>query len=61
MRETVSTVRAALELKQVFEELAKAEEKGITEERKKQLEEDAAQKGYEGALQRSQIRSRKCH
>ncbi|PWN34065.1 DnaJ-domain-containing protein [Meira miltonrushii] len=45
VRETVSTVRAALELKQVFEELAVAEEKGITEERKKQLEEAAAQKG----------------
>ncbi|MCO5555484.1 hypothetical protein L7F22_009029 [Adiantum nelumboides] len=45
VRETVSTVRAALELKSVFEELAKAEEQGITEERKKQLEEDAAQKG----------------
>lgn len=45
VRETVSTVRAALELKQVFEELAKAEEQGITEEKKKQLEEDAAQKG----------------
>lgn len=45
VRETVSTVRAALELKQVFEELAKAEEQGITEERKKQLEEAAASKG----------------
>jgi hypothetical protein len=45
VRETVSTVRAALELKQVFEELAKAEEQGITEDRKKQLEEAAAQKG----------------
>ncbi|PWN50839.1 DnaJ-domain-containing protein [Violaceomyces palustris] len=45
VRETVSTVRAALELKSVFEELAKAEEQGITEERKKQLEEAAAEKG----------------
>jgi len=44
-KETISTVRAALELKTVFEELAKAEETGITEERKKQLEEAAAEKG----------------
>lgn len=45
VRETVSTVRAALELKSVFEELAKAEQDGITEERKKQLEDQAAEKG----------------
>lgn len=45
VRETVSTVRAALELKSVFEEMAKAEEQGITEERKKQLEDQAAEKG----------------
>ncbi|KAL9932151.1 hypothetical protein V8E36_008923 [Tilletia maclaganii] len=47
LRETVSTVRAALEVKSVFEELAKAEnsESGLTEERRKQLEEAAAEKG----------------
>ncbi|SPO44669.1 related to DnaJ-like protein [Moesziomyces antarcticus] len=45
VRETVSTVRAALELKSVFEELAKAEEQGITVERKRELEEQAAEKG----------------
>jgi X-domain of DnaJ-containing len=45
IRETVSTVRAALELKTVFEELSKAEEQGITEDRKRQLEEAAAEKG----------------
>lgn len=45
LRETVSTVRAALELKTVFEELAKAETEGITEDRKKELEEEAATKG----------------
>ena len=45
VRETVSTVRAALELKNVFEELAKAEEAGITVERKRELEEQAAEKG----------------
>ncbi|EST05800.1 DNAJ-containing protein, X-domain protein [Kalmanozyma brasiliensis GHG001] len=45
VRETVSTVRAALELKKVFEELAKAEEAGITVDRKRELEEQAAEKG----------------
>lgn len=45
VKETVSTVRAALELKTVFEELAKAEESGITVERKRELEERAAEKG----------------
>lgn len=39
------TVRAALELKAVFEELQNAETNGITEERKKELEEKAATKG----------------
>jgi len=48
VRETVSTLHAALELKKVFEELAKAEDEGITEERKKQLEDMAAEKGYVG-------------
>ncbi|KAK0533747.1 DnaJ-like protein [Tilletia horrida] len=47
LRETVSTVRAALEVKTAFEELAKAEngEGGLTEERRRQLEEAAAEKG----------------
>ncbi|WFD36815.1 hypothetical protein MCUN1_003705 [Malassezia cuniculi] len=45
VRETFSTVRAALDLKSVFEELARAEEEGITEERKRELEEQAAEKG----------------
>lgn len=45
---TVSTVRAALELKSVFTELEKAEKSGgLTEERKRELEEKAAQKGME--------------
>jgi len=38
-------VRAALELKSVFEELAKAEESGLSEERRKELEDQAASKG----------------
>ena len=50
VRETVSTVRAALELKNVFEELSKAEEQGITEARKRQLEDEAAEKGYVASL-----------
>lgn len=50
VRETVSTLHAALELKKVFEELAKAEDEGITEERKKQLEDKAAEKGYVARL-----------
>lgn len=45
VRETFSTVRAALELKSVFEELGRAEEEGITEERRRELEEQAAEKG----------------
>lgn len=46
---TVSTVRSALELKSVFEELKKAEEssEGISEEKRKELEEKAAQKGLQ--------------
>lgn len=46
---TVSTVKSALELKSVFEELKKAEESaaGISEEKRKELEEKAAQKGLQ--------------
>lgn len=40
-----STVRAALELKSVFEELQKAESEGLSDEKKKELEEKAAAKG----------------
>jgi len=43
--ETVSTVRSALELKQVFDQIAEAEKSGATEEEKKKLEEQAAEKG----------------
>ena len=43
--ETYSTVRSALELKAIFEELQKAEETGMSEEKKKELEEKAATKG----------------
>ncbi|CAE6446757.1 unnamed protein product [Rhizoctonia solani] len=43
--ETVSTVRSALELKQVFDQIAQAEKAGVSPEEKKKLEEQAAEKG----------------
>ncbi|CAE6466814.1 unnamed protein product [Rhizoctonia solani] len=43
--ETVSTVRSALELKQVFDQIAEAEKAGVSPEEKKKLEEQAAEKG----------------
>ncbi|CAE6409884.1 unnamed protein product [Rhizoctonia solani] len=43
--ETVSTVRSALELKQVFDQIAEAEKSGMNPEQKKKLEEQAAEKG----------------
>ncbi|KAF8674535.1 X-domain of DnaJ-containing [Rhizoctonia solani] len=42
--ETVSTVRSALELKQVFDQIAEAEKSGMNPEQKKKLEEQAAEK-----------------
>jgi hypothetical protein len=41
---SVSTVRAALEVKRVFEQLAEAEKVGATPEQRKKLEEQAAEK-----------------
>lgn len=41
---SVSTVRAALEVKQVFEQLAEAEKGGVTPEQKQKLEEQATEK-----------------
>ncbi|QRW22630.1 X-domain of DnaJ-containing [Rhizoctonia solani] len=41
---TVSTVRSALELKQVFDQIAEAEKSGMNPEQKKKLEEQAAEK-----------------
>lgn len=43
--ETVSTLRSAYELTDVFKELSLAEEKGLSEEDRKKLEEKAAAKG----------------
>ena len=55
VRETVSTFRAALELKSVFDELQKAEDEGITEERKKQLEDQAAEKGLRALFKTAKL------
>lgn len=43
----VSTVRSALELKKVFDELSAAEASGISPEDKRKLEEQAAEKGLQ--------------
>ncbi|KAM0756667.1 DnaJ-domain-containing protein [Meredithblackwellia eburnea MCA 4105] len=43
--ETVSTVRSAYALKEVFEKLSAAEKSGLSEEKKKELEDKAAQMG----------------
>lgn len=42
--DSLSTVRAALEVKQVFEQLAEAEKGGVTPEQKQKLEEQATEK-----------------
>jgi len=44
LRHSVGTVRAALEVKAVFEQLAQAEKGGVTPEQRKKLEEQAAEK-----------------
>jgi hypothetical protein len=41
---SVATVRAALEVKRVFEQLAEAEKAGANPEQRKKLEEQAAEK-----------------
>jgi X-domain of DnaJ-containing len=43
--ETWSTIRTAMELQTVFKELSAAEDKGLSEEQRKDLEERAAAKG----------------
>ncbi|KAG8822541.1 hypothetical protein FRC19_005733 [Serendipita sp. 401] len=53
--ETVSTVRAALEVKQVFEQLAEAEKTGVTPEQKKKLEEQAAEKGMQALFKGAKL------
>ncbi|KAG8799674.1 hypothetical protein FRC17_007063 [Serendipita sp. 399] len=53
--ETVSTVRAALEVKHVFEQLAEAEKSGVTPEQKKKLEEQAAEKGMQALFKGAKL------
>ncbi|KAF8335414.1 X-domain of DnaJ-containing-domain-containing protein [Cantharellus anzutake] len=53
--ETVSTVRSALELKQVFEQLAEAEKSGASEAEKKNLEEQAAEKGLQALFKGTKL------
>lgn len=45
VNETVSTVRSAYALKEVFEKLSAAEKSGLSDEKKKELEDKAAQMG----------------
>ncbi|KAG8873181.1 hypothetical protein FRB97_006976 [Tulasnella sp. 331] len=53
--ETVSTVRSALELKRVFDELAAAEATGISAEDKRKLEEQAAEKGLQALFKGAKL------
>ncbi|KAL1929415.1 hypothetical protein VTP01DRAFT_1553 [Rhizomucor pusillus] len=53
--ETVGTLRTALDLQSSFSELQKAEEKGLTEEERQKLEEEAAQKGLEAIWRGSKL------
>ena len=46
-RETVSTIRSAYELSDIFKELSMAEEKGLSDEKRKELEDKAATKGLQ--------------
>ncbi|KAI9311481.1 X-domain of DnaJ-containing-domain-containing protein [Dichotomocladium elegans] len=53
--ETVGTLRTALDLQSSFSELQKADEKGLTEEQRSKLEEQAAQKGLEAIWRGSKL------
>jgi len=53
--ETVSTVRSALELKQVFDQIAEAEKSGASAEEKKRLEEQAAEKGLQALFKGTKL------
>jgi len=53
--ETVSTVRAALEVKQVFEQLAEADKGGVTPEQKQKLEEQATEKGIQALFKGAKL------
>ncbi|KAI8082819.1 X-domain of DnaJ-containing-domain-containing protein [Halteromyces radiatus] len=53
--ETVGTLRTALDLQSSFSELQKAEEKGLTEEQRQKLEEEAAAKGLQAIWRGSKL------
>jgi curved DNA-binding protein CbpA len=53
--ETVSTVRSAMELKAVFDQIAQAERSGATPEEKKRLEEQAAEKGLQALFKGAKL------
>ncbi|KAI8145009.1 DnaJ-domain-containing protein [Fennellomyces sp. T-0311] len=53
--ETVGTLRTAFDLQSSFSELAKAEEKGLTDEERSKLEEEAAQKGLQAIWRGSKL------
>jgi curved DNA-binding protein CbpA len=54
--ETVSTLRAAIELKSVFDQLAAAEKAGnLSPEERKKLEEQAAEKGLQALLKGTKL------
>ncbi|KAH8920339.1 DnaJ-domain-containing protein [Atractiella rhizophila] len=54
--ETVSTLRSAYELKDIFTELEKAEKEGnLTEEKKRELEEKAATKGMQALFKGAKL------
>jgi len=53
--ETVSTVRAAMELKNIFEQIEQSEKKGLTEADKKRLEEQAAEKALQALFKGARL------
>ncbi|EJT98184.1 DnaJ-domain-containing protein [Dacryopinax primogenitus] len=53
--ETVSTVRAAMELKSIFEQIEQSEKKGLTEADKKRLEEQAAEKALQALFKGARL------
>ncbi|KAI8393575.1 DnaJ-domain-containing protein [Radiomyces spectabilis] len=53
--ETVGTLRTALDLQSSFSQLQEADEKGLTEEEKKKLEELAAEKGLQAIWRGSKL------
>ncbi|KZO97306.1 DnaJ-domain-containing protein [Calocera viscosa TUFC12733] len=53
--ETVSTVRAAMELKGIFEQIEQSEKKGLTEADKKKLEEQAAEKALQALFKGARL------